>query len=577
MNIFNLYLDKIKNIVVTANKNNLIEIPENLDGINVDLPPSKFDCDISANVAMFLSKVNKKPPDVIAKKLIELIKKEDDKIENITIVKPGFINIKFKSVFWNEFLEDLIKNNINFGKNDKSKKRNFLIEFVSANPTGPLHVGHCRGAILGDVLSNILLFTNNKVTKEYYVNDYGNQILHFTKSVYLRIREIVFKESFPKDKPDLYPGDYIIDIANNIISNNQDLKFDDFDKISSLLTKLSVDESLKLVKVNLNNIGVSHDNFYRETDIVNNNEVESVIKKLKDGNFVYEGKIKAPEGEDNSKWVERNQLLFKSTNFGDDKDRALQKEDKTWTYFAGDVAYHNNKLNRKFDVLINILGADHSGYIKRISSAVEALSGNKNKIICKVSQLVKLIKNGKPFKMSKRKGDYITVEDLVNEVGKDATRFIMLSRSNESEMDFDFDKVKEKTKDNPLYYVQYCYARISSVFRNINKKVTDEVKINKFNFVYSESEIKILRKISEWPKCIETAASKLEPHRIPVYLYDLSSLFHSYWNMGKDDESKRFISEKKNIPDDKLIFLKAISNVIKSGMNILGVETPEKM
>ena len=475
MNIFNLYLDKIKKIVIAANKNKIIEIPENLDGIYVDLPPSKFDCDISTNVAMFLSKVNKKPPDVIASNLIELIKKEDDKIENISVVKPGFINIKFKSVFWNEFLQDVIKNNINFGKNEKTNKKNFLIEFVSANPTGPLHVGHCRGAILGDVLSNILLFTNNKVTKEYYVNDYGNQILHFTKSVYLRIREIVFKESFPKDKPDLYPGDYIIDIAKNIITNNKDLKFDDFDKISSLLTKLSVDESLKLVIVNLNNIGVSHDNFYRETDIVNNNEVESVVKKLKDKNFVYEGKIKAPEGEDLSKWVERKQLLFKSTNFGDDKDRALQKEDKTWTYFAGDVAYHNNKLNRNFDVLINILGADHSGYIKRISSAVEALSGNKNKIICKVSQLVKLIKNGKPFKMSKRKGDYITVEDLVKEVGKDAARFIMLSRSNESEMDFDFDKVKERTKDNPLYYVQYCYARISSVFRNINKKITDDV------------------------------------------------------------------------------------------------------
>ena len=577
MNIFNLYLDKIKKIVVTANKNKLIEIPENLDGINVDLPPSKFDCDISTNVAMFLSKVNKKAPDVIAKKLIELIKKEDDKIEKISVVKPGFINIKFKSVFWNEFLEDLIKNNINFGKNDKSKKRNFLIEFVSANPTGPLHVGHCRGAILGDVLSNILLFTNNKVTKEYYVNDYGNQILHFTKSVYLRIREIVFNESFPKDKPDLYPGDYIIDIAKNIISNNKDLKFDDFDKISSLLTKLSVDESLKLVKVNLNNIGVSHDNFYRETDIVNNNEVESVIKKLKDGNFVYEGKIKAPEGEDNLKWVERNQLLFKSTNFGDDKDRALQKEDKTWTYFAGDVAYHNNKLNRKFDVLINILGADHSGYIKRISSAVEALSGNKNKIICKVSQLVKLIKNGKPFKMSKRKGDYITVEDLISEVGRDATRFIMLNRSNDAELEFDFEKVKEKSKDNPLYYVQYCYARISSVFRNISKKVSDDVIINEYNFNYSKEEIEILKKISQWPKCVEISSNKLEPHRVPVYLYELAQQFHHYWNLGKEDETKRFISKDKTISEDKIALLKGVSIVIKSGMDILGVSTPERM
>ncbi len=577
MNIFENYLKRIKDILIEISKNGELVLPEKLDGITAEIPPSKFNSDISTNVAMVLSKLNKKSPISLAENLSVHLKNNDKLIHDISVAKPGFINIKFKPIFWTKFVEDVIKNSKNYGVNLNEKKNKYLVEFVSANPTGPLHVGHCRGAILGDVLSNILLFNNNKVTKEYYVNDYGNQILHFIKSVYLRIREIIFKEPFPKDEANLYPGVYIIDIAKNIIKNNKNLKFDNFDKISPLLTKLSVDESLQMVKVNLKNIGVSHDNFYRETEIVNNKEVESVIKKLKDNNFVYEGKIKAPEGEDKTKWIERKQLLFKSTDFGDDKDRALQKEDKTWTYFAGDVAYHNNKLNRNFDVLINILGADHSGYIKRISSAVEALSGSKNKIICKVSQLVKLIKNGQPFKMSKRKGDYITVEDLVNEVGKDATRFIMLSRSNESEMDFDFDKVKEKTKDNPLYYVQYCYARISSVFRNINRKINDDVKINKFNFIYSDAEIKILRKLSEWPKCIETAENKLEPHRVPVYLYDLSSLFHSYWNMGKDDETKRFISNKKNISDDKLIFLKAISNIIKSGMNILGVETPEKM
>jgi arginyl-tRNA synthetase len=332
-----------------------------------------------------------------------------------------------------------------------------------------------------------------------------------------------------------------------------------------------------LIKDNLKNLGIFHDNFQSETEIINNNEVQNVIDKLKKNNFVYLGKIKAPANEEKNNWVEREQLLFKSTDFGDDKDRALQKSDKSWTYFASDVAYHNNKLNRKFDTMINILGADHAGYIKRISASVEALSGEKNRLICKVSQLVKLIKDGKPFKMSKRKGDYITVEDLVNEVGKDATRFIMLNRSSDVELDFDFTKVKEKSKDNPLYYVQYCYARISSVFRHIGKNINDEINIRTYNFNYSSDEIKILQKVSQWPQCIEISSKKLEPHRIPTYLYELASEFHSYWNMGKEDETKRFINKDNNIPDDKIVFLKAISNVIRSGMNIVGVSTPEKM
>ena len=334
---------------------------------------------------------------------------------------------------------------------------------------------------------------------------------------------------------------------------------------------------MKLIKTNLANLGIVHDKFTSESQIVLSNEVEKVVQNLKKKNFVYEGKIKAPIGEEEDNWVEREQLLFKSTDFGDDKDRALQKSDKSWTYFASDVAYHNNKLNRGFDILINILGADHAGYIKRITAVVEALSNRQNKLICKVSQLVKLIKDGKPFKMSKRKGDYITVEDLISEVGKDATRFIMLNRSSDVELDFDFAKVKEKSKDNPLYYVQYCFARISSVFRHVDLDIKKDLNINEYNFQYSYDEIKILKKIAEWPKCIEVASLRLEPHRIPVYLYELSSAFHSYWNMGKDDPSKRFINDQNTIPNDKLVFLKVISNVIRSGMNIVGVETPEKM
>ena len=577
MNIFDQYLDKIKKILLDLSKKGDLILPNNLDGITAEMPPSKFNSDISTNVAMVLSKVNKKPPLELADILIEAIKKNDDLIENISKIKPGFINIKFKTIFWTNFVEEVIKNSKTFGINTKEKKKNYLIEFVSANPTGPLHVGHCRGAILGDVIANILLFNKHKVTKEYYVNDYGNQIINFTKSVYFRIREINFNEPFPSENEDLYPGDYLIDFAQNIINSNNKMNFENFDKISDELTSLSIEEALKLIKKNLKSLGIKHDNFVSEKKLVINQEVEKVIDFLKKNEFVYNGKIKAPAGEDEKNWVEREQLLFKSTDFGDDKDRALQKADGAWTYFASDVAYHKNKLDRKFDYLINILGADHAGYIKRISSSVEALSNSKEMLVCKVSQLVKLIKDKKPFKMSKRKGDYITVDDLVNEVGKDATRFIMLNRSSDVELDFDFDNVIEKSKDNPLYYVQYSYARIASVFRHLDKDVKSDIQIDKYNFQYSEDEILILKKISEWPKCIDIASSKLEPHRIPTYLYELASLFHSYWNLGKDNPQKRFINDQKKIDDDKLIFLKTISNVIKSGMDIVGVSVPEKM
>ena len=576
MNIFEQYLDKIKKTLLDFSKKGDLILPDSLDGITAEIPPSKFNSDISTNVAMVLSKINKKPPIELANILSEEIKKNDKLIDEISVVKPGFINIKLKPVFWTNFIKEIIQNSKSFGINTRENKKSYLIEFVSANPTGPLHVGHCRGAILGDVIANVLLFNKHKVTKEYYVNDYGNQIINFTKSVYYRIREIKFNEPFPKENEDLYPGDYLIDFAKNILNSNKEIDFKNFENISEKLTILSIEEALKLIKNNLNSLGINHDNFVSEKKLVANQEVEKVIDFLQKNKFVYKGKIKAPAGEDNN-WVEREQLLFRSTDFGDDKDRALQKSDGAWTYFASDVAYHKNKLDRKFDQLINILGADHAGYIKRISSSVEALSDSKGKLLCKVSQLVKLIKDKKPFKMSKRKGDYITVNDLINEVGKDATRFIMLNRSSDVELDFDFDNVIEKSKDNPLYYVQYCYARIASVFRHIEKDLKLDIKIDKYDFEYSQDEINILKKISEWPKCIDASSNKLEPHRIPTYLYELASLFHSYWNLGKDNPDKRFINDQKKIANDKLILLKAISNVIKSGMDIVGVSVPEKM
>ena len=574
MNIFDKYLEIIYKLIKDESDKGKLILPHKLNSITVEIPPEKFDCDLSTNVAMVLGKINKKPPLILAEQIKKRLSEVLD-INEIKIVKPGFINIKLKNDYWGLFTKDILSNSKDFGVNLKEKKISYLIEFVSANPTGPLHVGHCRGAILGDVLSNLLIFNKHNVTKEYYVNDYGNQILFFTKSVFLRIREILFKEPFPFDNPDLYPGDYLIEISNNIINNNSKLKFDNFETVSEKLTEISVNESLKIIKNNLNNLGIKHDNFVSEKSIVNNKEVDKVIKKLKQKNLLYKGTISAPERKQSNDYKIREQTLFKSTEFGDDKDRALQKSDNTWTYFASDAAYHNNKVERNFDKLINILGSDHTGYVKRITSLVEALSNNKDKLVCKVSQLVKLIKDGKPFKISKRKGDYITVEDLISEVGKDATRFIMLNRSSDVELDFDFEKVKEKTKDNPIYYVQYCYARISSVYRKLNKNIDDTININS-NLNFGVEEIKVLRKISEWPKCVEISCNKLEPHRITTYLYELASEFHYYWNLGKNDESKRFIINN-SIKLEKLVFLKVVSLVIKSGMNILGVETPEEM
>ncbi len=577
MNIFDIYLEKIKKILIDLSEKKELILPDKINGITAEIPPTKFNCDISTNVAMVLSKINKTTPIELAEKLSNQIKKSDEFIETISVAKPGFINIKFKTIFWTKFVEVIIKNYKTYGINYSEKKNNYLVEFVSANPTGPLHVGHCRGAILGDVISNILKFNNHNVIKEYYVNDYGNQIINFTKSVYFRIREIIYKEAYPVENQDLYPGDYIIDFAKNIINSNKQINYDNFEKISDELTVLSIKEALTLIKKNLFSLGIKHDNFVSEKKLVTNHEVEKVVDYLKKNKFVYKGRIKAPAGENNNNWIEREQLLFKSTDFGDDKDRALQKSDGSWTYFASDVAYHKNKLDRNFDCLINILGADHAGYIKRISSSVDALSKSKGKLICKVSQLVKLIKDKKPFKMSKRKGDYITLEDLIHEVGKDATRFIMLNRSSDVELDFDFDNVVEKTKDNPLYYVQYCYARICSVFRHLNMDINNKVNIKNYEFNYSSEEIEILKKISEWPKCVDITCRNLEPHRVPTYLFELASLFHSYWNLGKENPKKRFINDQKYISDEKLIFLKVISNVIKTGMNIIGVSTPEKM
>ncbi len=574
MNIFEENINKITALILKNQKFLKLKNLNEFKGIVVESPPEQFNYDLSCNAGLVLGKMNKIDPKELADKIKHLILKNLKDFQDIEVAGPGFLNLKLSKQSLISNIDKILKNKKTYGK--KNSNKNYNIEFVSANPTGPMHVGHCRGAIYGDVLANLLKFNGNKVTKEYYINDYGNQINNFAKSVFLRIREIKYNEKFILEA-DLYPGEYIIEIGKKIIDSNKKEKFNDFAQSLELLKKESLKHSMNLIKLDLKELGIEHDNFFSERKLIENKLVDKAINYLKKNNYVQEGYLQPPKGEADKTWKKIKRLIFKSTLFGDDTDRALQKNDGSWTYFANDVGYHMDKVNRNYEYLINVLGADHTGYTKRITAAVNALSENKVKLNCKVCQLVKLYKNGKPFKMSKRAGDFISAQDLLNEVNKDSIRFMMLNRSNDVELDFDFDKVLEKSKDNPVFYVQYSFARISSLFKTLNKDLDDQIRLDPKTFTLNDNEIKILRKVFEWPKIIETASTKYEPHKIPYYLYELATLFHSYWSRGNDDQSFKFIKDGKIKKIETLAIIVLIATVIQRGMSILGVSLPNKM
>ncbi len=574
MNLFDLYTNKIKKKIIKNKSIFNLKNQNDIKNIVVETPPDKFNFDLSSNAAMILAKNINKNPRVVAEQLKEILLKEIKDFSSIEIAGPGFLNFKINNNTWQKTIDSILKSNKSYGSN--KFKKSFNIEFVSANPTGPMHVGHCRGAVFGDVLSNLLIFNGGKVTKEFYINDYGNQIENFVKSVYLRIREIKFKENFPDNKS-LYNGEYIKDIANAVLNKLKKIKFDSYEKDFEILKKESLNYSLNLIKSDLKLLGVKHDLFFSETKMVKNKSVDKIIKILKKNNFVFEGFLEAPRGDDSSSWKKTKRLIFKSSSFGDDTDRALQKNDGTWTYFANDIGYHSTKLNKKYDSLINILGADHIGYIKRISAAVSAMSNNKINLTCKVCQLVKFLKNGEPFKMSKRSGDFFPLNKLLKEVNKDSIRFMMLYRSNDVELEFDFKKVLEKNKDNPVFYVQYCYARINSIFRTLKINPSKKTSLSSVDFKINNFEQKLLKKIIEWPKVVQVASNKKEPHRIPFYLYELSTLFHSYWSKGNEDPNYKFIKNGNIANKVTLKIFKIISIILENGMFILGVSLPKKM
>ena len=574
MNIFEHHLLEIKNL--TVKKKSILKLDKvgNLDSINLEIPPEKFNFDLSCNIALVLAKENNQDPKILAEKFKKVFLEKISNFSEIEIAGPGFLNINLSNKAIINNINSILKNKKAYGSFETNETYN--IEFVSANPTGPMHVGHCRGAVFGDVLANLLKFNGNKVTKEYYINDYGNQIKNFVESVFLRIREIKFKEKYPQNK-NLYPGLYIKDIAAKILKENNKIDFKKLDINFDLIKKESLKISMDLIKQDLKKLGISHDNFFSETEIVNKDLVNIAVKKLKSKNYVKEGYLEPPKGETDENWKKIKRLIFKSTLFGDDTDRSLQKNDGSWTYFANDVAYHMDKVNRKYNHLVNILGADHTGYIKRITAAVSALSENKTTLNCKVCQLVKLFKNGEPFKMSKRAGDFISAQDLLKEVNKDPIRFMMLNRSNDVELDFDFDKVKEKTKENPVFYVQYAYARINSLLRTLNTNFIKKVDLDENNFNPNDVEKKIIRKVFEWPKIIELASRKFDLHKIPYFLYDLSTLFHAYWSKGNDDQNYKFIENKRIKRKEIIAVVNLVAVVIQNGMGILGVSLPDKM
>jgi len=574
MNIFQYYLSEIHNLVLNHKDDLKLKNIESLYSITLEVPPEQFNCDLSCNASLILAKSNKLNPKDLVIKLKNLFKDRINHFVSVETAGPGFLNIKLSNEAIIKNINSILENKETYGSSNMNETYN--IEFVSANPTGPMHVGHCRGAIYGDVLANLLKFNGNKVTKEYYINDYGNQIKNFVESVYLRMKEIKFNEKYPI-KENLYPGYYIKEIAQKILNENTNKNFDNYEQNYEFLKEKSLYESMRLIKNDLGKLGISHDNFFSETELVNKDLVNLAINKLKKKDYVEEGYLQPPKGVSSNNWKKTKRLIFKSTQFGDDTDRALQKNDGSWTYFANDVAYHMDKVNRNYKYLVNVLGADHTGYIKRITAAVSALSDGHVKLKCKVCQLVKLYKKGEPFKMSKRAGDFISAQDLLNEVDKDSIRFMMLNRSNDVELDFDFDKVKEKTKDNPVYYVQYAFARINSLLRTLNIDLNIKLNLNEKNLNFNNNEEKIIRKVYEWPKIIESSSKKFEPHKIPFYLYELSTLFHAYWSKGNEDKNYKFIENNKIKRLEILAIMNLVATVIQNGMKILGVSLPEKM
>jgi arginyl-tRNA synthetase len=551
-------------------------------GVEVDTPRDAAHGDLATNAAMVLTKrAGMKPRDIAA--LIQAELNNEPDFARVEIAGPGFINITFKPAFWHGLVATVLAERNAFGRSTKGKGQSINVEYVSANPTGPMHVGHCRGAVFGDTLANLLAFAGYDVTREYYINDAGGQVETLAKSAFLRYREAL-GEPIGAIPEGLYPGEYLKPLGAELAkTHGAALKAMPEAEWMPLVKGAAMAAMMEEIRADLAVLGITHDVFFSEASLTTGkDQIADTIGFLRTKGLIYEGHLAPPKGEKSDDWEDRTQTLFKATDFGDDVDRALQKSDGSYTYFAADMAYHRTKLQRHFGQLINVWGADHKGYIKRMQSAVNALSAGEQKLDVKVCEMVNLLDKGEPVKMSKRAGTFITLRDLVEAVGRDPVRFMMVYRTPETVFDFDYAKVTEQSADNPVFYVQYANARIASALRNALEQFPKlaepgAIAAADLALLTDDGELALIRKIALFPKLMEGAATAQEPHRVAFYLYDVASALHGQYTRGNQMPHLRFIQPSEGLTAARLALLIAVQQVISSGLGVLGIQAPEIM
>jgi arginyl-tRNA synthetase len=550
-----------------------------IEGITLEPPKDASHGDLATNAAMVLAKVASKPPRALAERIAPLIA-ADRHVEKVEIAGPGFINLTLAPAFWPSVLRVVLEQGA-YGQSTIGKGEAVNVEYVSANPTGPMHVGHCRGAVFGDALANLLAFTGFAVTREYYVNDAGAQVDALARSAYLRYREALAEDigAIPEG---LYPGDYLKPVGQKLADQHgSELLSLPEEAWLPIVRAAALQVMFAMIEDDLASLGIGHDVIFSERSLSQGprDEVAETINDLKARGLIYQGRLPPPKGKVDEDWEDREQLLFRSTQFGDDMDRPLVKSDGSYAYFAADIAYHRDKFRRGFKTMIDVLGADHSGHVKRMKAAVAALTGGEGHLDIKICQLVRLFRAGEPVKMSKRAGTFVTLREVVDEVGAGPVRFMMLYRKNDAPLDFDFAKVTEQSRDNPVFYVQYAHARASSVLRNVRETFPDlgpeegSLAESDLGRLSDEAEVAVIRRIAQFPRLVEAAAMAHEPHRIGFYLYDLAGDFHGLWNRGKDLPQLRFIYESdRELTRARAALVAAAKRVLASGLGILGVE-----
>ncbi|MBY5439512.1 arginine--tRNA ligase [Rhizobium leguminosarum] len=552
--------------------------------ITVEPPRDASHGDVATNAAMVLAKPLGTNPRALADVIIAKLK-EDSDVADVSVAGPGFINIRLAVGYWQRLLASMIGAGTDYGRSTLGKGSKVNVEYVSANPTGPMHVGHCRGAVVGDALANLLAFAGYGVEKEYYINDAGSQIDVLARSVFLRYREAL-GEKIGEIPSGLYPGDYLVPVGQSLAADyGVRLHNMPEDQWMPIVKDRTIDAMMVMIRDDLAALNVHHDVFFSERTLHANGAaaIRTAINDLTFKGYVYKGTLPPPKGQLPEDWEDREQTLFRSTEVGDDIDRPLIKSDGSYTYFAADVAYFKNKFDRGFDEMIYVLGADHGGYVKRLEAVARGVSDGKAKLTVLLCQLVKLYRNGEPVKMSKRSGDFVTLRDVVEEVGRDSVRFMMLYRKNSEPLDFDFAKVTEQSKDNPVFYVQYAHARCMSVFRQareafLDLDVSPEKLAKTVAGIGDPAELQLVAKLAEFPRVVEAAAQSQEPHRIAFYLYDVASSFHAHWNKGKDQTELRFVNDKNRESSiARLGLVYAVASVLKSGLAITGTAAPDEM